>query len=735
MVNARSFLVNFKFSHKVTYVVEFSHNKIRLYSEGKPVYSGGGIGPTASISGDTAYASMGYNVIPSGISAMSDTSVSVWDLLNDEENILTLESPYAYADLWDNDEQCFKLQTIQHSDMLYIFSENHPIYVLKRYANLDWRLEELELKDGPFEAMNSESTTMSASAVMGTITLTASSATFSADDVGRLVRLRGYGNEQIWAANVSVTNGDVFASDNKYYQAINTGTTGTHKPVHDEGIRSDGGVRWQYLHDGMGVVEITAYSSATSVSAKVLKRLPEAVTEGTVYWELGLLYKGANYPKSGAFFRNRFAFLVNTKTGPQVCLSVSGDYNNFADQEHGETTAESAITVPVLNTEFNEGKWLFAGDVLFVGTGSGEFYIDVISSTNALANDNVKISQISHVGSKAITPVGVGGHIFFTDRYGLSLRDLSYNYYNDGYDQVDISILGKHLFRSQIVAMSYQEVPYKILWCLTGDGRLAALTFSAEQEVAAISQHDFSGQVESIAVIPHLGAASDELWLEVKRSINGETCRTIEFMELGMPQMLPTSVYTEMDLAKRSKLENTYVLRQARYLDGAVLFVREDGDTRTVLQGLNHLDGEVVSIFSDGAVRPSQIVINGEITIGANDTMVLVGKAITSQYVPQAIYLDDENGSGVGQRQCADHVTLMLYLSGGGKIGTDEAHLSDIFYRCSDGVLNEPTPLFTGNKEILFDGVTDAKGEPQLVLIENSSPMPMNILAIIPHMS
>jgi hypothetical protein len=76
-------------------------------------------------------------------------------------------------------------------------------------------------------------------------------------------------------------------------------------------------------------------------------------------------------------------------------LSCSGDYNNFEDMEFGEATAETAITVPVLNTEFNEGKWLYSGDVLFVGTGASEFYIDSLSQNSAMAGDNIKISQIS----------------------------------------------------------------------------------------------------------------------------------------------------------------------------------------------------------------------------------------------------------------------------------------------------------------------------------------------------
>lgn len=747
MVSARSFLVPFKYSHLVAYMVEFSHYKIRFYlqkiaeqedSDDDDENEEENEDDVIRISTAGITSNIQILPVPKELVLYSDVNRDKPELstmANGE--IVSIVSPYSYEDLWDDEEMCFKLQVIQHSDVMYIFSENYPIKVLKRYSDTDWRLEDLELLNGPFTDMNSTSVTVSASAVSGNVTLTSSADLFSENDEGRLMRLRGYGgNIKIWSAGITVTQNEVVASDNKYYKAQEAGTTGSKKPVHDEGVRYDGGVNWLYLHDGIGVVKITEYVSATSVNAVVLTRLPEAVTgNGTVYWELGLLHSGNLYPKSGAFFRNRFAFLVNTATGPKVCLSVVGDYNNFADMEHGETTAESAITVPVLNTEFNEGKWLYAGDVLFVGTGAAEFYIDTISSSSALSNDNVKILQISNVGSKALMPVAVGAHIFFVDRYGLSLRDLSYNYYSDGYDQVDISLLGKHLFATRIVALSYQEVPDKILWCLTGDGVVAALTFSVEQEVAALSRHDFHGMVEHLAVIPDFNACQDKLWIEVKRSINQKIVRSVEVMENGLPLSFPARVHYAPTLSEQERMEKEYLLHQARYLDGAVLFIRDDDDDTTVVSGLNHLEGEKVMIFADGVVCEPQVVINGQIKIKSTDSMVLVGKEIISRYVPQNVYLDNESGSGIGEPQRIHHVVLMLYASGGGKIGENENSLNEILYRPTDAKMSKPQELFSGHKKVLFNGTTNGRGEPAQILIENTSPLPMNILAIVPSIN
>ncbi len=705
MSSARSFLFPFKYSEKVAYVVEFSHRKIRLYAK-KSLVTTFGVGGSDE-----------------GITPLADFS---------SYPPLEIESPYTYEDLWDSVDLCCKIQTIQHSDVLYIFNEKYPIMMLKRYSNVDWRLEELEIRNGPFLAMNTGDILIKCNEELEDITtLTSSDELFCDTDVGRLVRFRIYNDDTLpWSSNISVEKDAIYLSDNKYYISLDAGNTGSVKPVHSEGVRSDGKVRWKYLHDGFGIVKISEFIDAKNVKAKVCKRLPEAIREGTLYWELGMLHKGTCYPKSGAFFRNRFAFLINTPTGPNVCLSVSGDYNNFEDMEFGEATAETAITVPVMNTEFNEGKWLYSGDVLFVGTGSSEFYIDSLSQNSAMAGDNIKISQISSVGSKAIKPIGVGAHVFFVDRYGLGLRDLVYNYYNDGYDPIDISLLGKHLFKSRIVDIAYQETPDKIIWCLMGDGSLTAITFLAEQEVVAFSRHDFSGKAESIAVISNFDECYDEVWLEVNRVIDSSILRTVECMNLGMPNT--TFEQSDVSFYDEKLLIAENIQNNAMYLDGAVKFERGADDTSLEIYGLSHLNGKVVSIFADGEVIPPQLVIDGKVQLSSYFVKALVGLNITSQYIPQTIIIPSQISTGLGEKQRISRVKLLLYNSGGGQVGVSDDKLSDILYRNTEHEMDKVQSLFSGYVEVLVDSSSSSEHEMATFVLQNNSPLPMNVLGIIP---
>ena len=82
MSNARSFLFPFKYSHRVAYVVEFSHLKIRLYAQRALVRQ--------------------HNIVTEGGGGTTEEPDEAFPPFE-------LTSPYTYSDLWDDDELCCKI--------------------------------------------------------------------------------------------------------------------------------------------------------------------------------------------------------------------------------------------------------------------------------------------------------------------------------------------------------------------------------------------------------------------------------------------------------------------------------------------------------------------------------------------------------------------------------------------------------------------------------------------------
>jgi hypothetical protein len=689
---SRVFLKKFKFSSNTAFILEFGDKYIRFYANHGQVING--------------------------------------------TFVYEIETPYTMDDLWDEEEKVCRLQVIQNADVLYLWHKKY-MKTLTRHGNTDWRLEDFKLVNGPWENMNTTDVELSADGRTGEVKVSATGDIFDETrDVGRLIRLNLYNDSTTpWAASKTVSSGDVYTSDGKYYEATSGGTTGSVKPVHTEGARSDGGVTWKYVHAGYGVVEIKSVTNAHEAQATVINEIPKNMS--TPNWEWGVFHRGAEYPVSGAFWRNRLALLANTATGLKCFISKTDDFNNFADKEQGEVLAECAVTAPILSEQYNEARWLSSGDALFIGTNNGEFYVDTQTSSEAFGPENVKVVPISNVGSKAITPIKINGHTLFVDRYGTTIRDLMYSYDRDGYDPFDATIKGKHLLQSGIVEWDYQDCPDKVLWCVVADGRVIGFTFNTEQEVTALHQHKYSGMVESVAVIPSPSEKKDDLWVSVKRTIDNMSQRYVEWVDEGTPVVFPEYIEATDDFDEKDDLEADYMKQNSIFMDSCLVFDREPGNEGTQVFGLEHLAGQTVRIMADGAQKEDQVVtLEGTITINKNDNHVVVGLPVKSVFKAKKRYIQSQGSFGIGDVQQIDHLCLMLYRSGGGKVGGKFKNLVDILYRNTDAKMGKSYKLFTGNKIITWpNGVTDLEERGADIIIQNDSVFPMTVLAVSPQMT
>lgn len=452
---------------------------------------------------------------------------------NDE--VYEIESPYKYKDLFD-EKGLPRISHTQNGDYLYLFHPKYPIKTIYR-RDSDWYIENFDIKAGPWGAVNTSSVRLSYDIDETDITkITSAGADGWANEgmVGKYIRLTLEDTAiQGWVANKSYNDGEYVFSDGKYYKTESGGTSGSIKPVHTYGARSDGGVKWVYKHSGYGIALITRYISDSTVEATFIGEFPEELdTDSTRYWELSVFGGDCVYPTSGVFHLGRLAIIADTNNIPTVYLSCSDDYNNFADKTYGDVLDTNAITIPLYSNEYATSSFLVSSSVLFAGTSGGEFAIDKASSSEPLSPSNVQYKQFSNFGSLPIKPVKCGASIFYVSKQGVSIRNILYSFEKDGYESLEISLFGKHLLYKGIKKIVYQELPNKVIWIVTNGGDLIGITYMLEQQVCAFHRHNLSGLVEDIAVIPNQDNNYEDLWLVVNR----EDTRCIEWMDIGLSE-------------------------------------------------------------------------------------------------------------------------------------------------------------------------------------------------------
>lgn len=570
-----------------------------------------------------------------------------------------VSTPYLTADL-------DKLAFVQSADVLYITHPNYAPRTLSRLGPTSWSLSTITFLDGPYLILNITSTTLTSSvAGPGSATVTASAVTginggagFRASDVGRVIRLKS-------------------------------------------------GTNW-----GWGT--ITAVASTTSITVNWTTAVG---TTAASTWRLGVWNATDGYPGALCFHQDRLWFAATASYPNRVDASNSGDYTNFAPTDATGTVADSnALSFNLASAKMNTINWMISDEWgLLVGTASNEWVIAANTIQVALTPTNINAKPVTSYGSNKVVPVRMGKSTLFAQRTGRKLREMSYQFVVNTFQAPDISLLSEHLTTSGIYQFGAQLAPQPVLWMVRNDGILVSMSYDKDQEISGWAQHDLGGYsdaaktaaavVESVAVIPSPDVSRDDVWLCVRRYINGATTRTVELM----------SKYWEDGDAQNS----------AFYVDCGATY---SGAATTTISGLTWLRGETVSVLANGSVHPDCVVnASGVITLSRSTTYANVGLKYTSEAQTMRIEAGGADGSAQGKLKRIHRAIVRMFQTVGMtvKAGVNDGYPEP--FRTSADLMDNPVALFTGDKRWAWDGTYDLEGQ---IYVAQTDPLPSNILMI-----
>jgi len=646
-------LIPFEYSSSDAYVLEFGNLYIRFYTHGGVLLNGG----------------TPYEIV----------------------------SPYPTAAV-------DKIHYAQSADVLYMAHPDYPPYKLQRFDTYNWVIEKVVFDPPPFRDENLTDTTLTASAITGSITITSSDPIFSANSVGSYYKF----NETIgskhdfWQAETVVAAGTYwYFRENLYYTAAG-GTTGTRAPIHSRGTESDGAVDWEYIHSGFGYAEITAYTSTTEVSGTVLKRLPGSSLTGTVYWNESSWSAFQGYPKAVSFYEDRLWFAGSVSRPQTLWASFSGDYENH---EYGSND-DNALNYTIASQEINSIQWLAPGQILAIGTSGGEFSLSAGSLDEPVTPTNVRIAPQTTFGCADLQPFKIGGSVLFVQRAGRKIRELTYSFESDGYVAPNMTVLAEHITSAGITDMAYQQEPSQVLWVPDADGQLIGMTYERTEDVVGWHRHNLGGVVESIVTIPHWDGDQDSTWMIIKRTVDGDVVRYVEY------------------------LDKYLIDDHACFMDSAAVY---DGAPTTTISGLTWLEGEEVSVLTDGAVHPNRTVTSGSISLQVEASVVVVGLPFDAILKTMPIEAGAADGIAQGKTMRLNNMVIRLHQTGPGLFyGSSLTQLDELHPRTTTMDMDEAIPLFTGDTPALpYPG--NYEQSPQIV-IKHSLPTPCTVIALMPQL-
>ena len=637
-------------------------------------------------------------------------------------------SPYAIADV-------FGIETVPSIDVLYLLHANYQTRKLERYADDCWKLRAVPFAPPPsLEIGTRPNASVQPSALTGDgITLTAFNCNaFLAGDVGREVLFTGGCNTGARAGIASVTSAMVavvnvcvpFVATTVTCPALwritgspLTGVTpSAHIPVGKSavtltadvdawrggvnGYRADGDCGKFVILNG-GCFEITAVTSATVASSTIRgKATPDTAAKAeSGNWTLEeALYSTCNgFAETGAFHDGR----LYLGAGHRFTGSKTGDFENFAIGSADDDAVLFAIDSEVLETI----RWLHGRKGLLIGTVSATW--DAIGSTDApITPSNIQVQKATAWGASRVPPVHPDVATIFVGRGGRQLRELAFVFEADSFKAPDLLLIAEHLTRRStpagtdptIIDLAYQHRPDSRLWAVRSDGVLLCCTYLRDQKLIAWSRLTTAGFFESVTVIPHPDEDRDQVWVTVRRVINGVTKRFVEYFDdegLDYPTL---------------NVDAAYVCT---------------GTTKIpTFTGLSHLECANVQIVADGAVRSMTTVIGGNITISPCAAKVEVGLGYTSDLVTLRPEVSIGGQSSLPAKLSWVRLGIKLLDTLGMQVGTASGE-EIVPFRTPADCMGFAPPLFSGTKDLSHLGWDEAQ-----VIVRQLQPLPSTVLAI-----
>lgn len=595
--------------------------------------------------------------------------------------VVTLPTPWGASDLSN-------IRTDQSADVIFAACKSYRQRRIERRGvhpgGRSWSVVKYFSDNGPFQVQNLSPTTLTASAITGNITLTASLPMFKATHVGALfsltsvgqdvkatgaangvntasIRVTGIGAARTfsvvitgdatvstvnlqrsydnatwanvptltWTANVSTTYTDGLENQIVFYRLQLT-TRVAPDSVTMELIISSGSVR--------GVARVTDYTNSTMVGAEVLVSL--GGVDPTTIWQEGQWSDKKGWPTAVRIHEGRMWW-----TGLNgVWGSISDAYDSFDETFVGDA---GPINRTIGSGPVDTINWIVSLKGMLLGAQSAEYSVRASSLDEPLTPTNFNLKPSSTQGSGPVDGVKIDQNGYFVNRSNCKVFDLAFDLKAYDYFSTDLMELAPEIGLPGIVRMDCQRLPDTRLHCVRTDGTVIIAVINKAEDVLAWIPVTTNGFVEDVVILPAIaGNLDDQVYYVVRRTINGATVRYLEKWAQEI------DCRGDKQLCKLADAHITYT-----------------GVAAKVITGLSHLEGQSVVVWADGAdvgtddtVVPwvqRYTVTGGQITLSSAVSNAVVGLGYTSQF--QSSKLGSQGGvTPLNQQKKTHHLGLIL---------------------------------------------------------------------------
>lgn len=153
--------------------------------------------------------------------------------------------------------------------------------------------------------------------------------------------------------------------------------------------------------------------------------------------------------------------------------------------------------------------------------------------------------------------------------------------------------------------------------------------------------------------------------------------------------------------------------------------------TTDSVTNLDHAEGREVAVCADGGVHPSQVVVDGEIDLEYQASVIHVGYDYVGYVQPMVVEGGGTTGPSQAKKKILRRLGILFLNSLGTEFGTDLYHMEEIEFSRMPLTVGAPQPLFSGMKEVAYNDEWDIN---KTLIIRQAVPLPCTVLLLEPFL-
>jgi len=336
------------------------------------------------------------------------------------------------------------------------------------------------------------------------------------------------------------------------------------------------------------------------------------------------------YPKNGVFAGGRLWF-GGTRDKPQsVFASKAGSFLDFYLEEGDD---DEAIFVSI-NGSQSDIVDIVGDRGLQIFTEGAEYKVTGNTPTT------INIQQQTQHGSFSVKvpTTALDGAILFVDRNGRSLRQYLYDYNEDAYRSIDLSVLASHLIVSPVdmdIVTSTTSEDANYVFVINQDGTAVVLNTLRDQDINGYTKFNQVRDNGSVDLFKQCVTVNNTLFTYSQRDVDRFTIDQMTF-----------------DYKMDSSVK--YTTPHSTTLSG---LLHLEGDTVEVIAGNSSLPSRTVSATGTITLTPTEAALTDVIEVGQNFNCEIRGMPLNTR---------SPNGSQtVLSQKRIDRMNLRVYNSAG----------------------------------------------------------------------